>query len=382
MNKCRGVIASRHYHSPARVGTYSDFPRFLVLPLSEKRSRQLIRKSNLKPQVEVELKGKLRAAKLEIRSMASKHLCLSLLCRHVQEGPPFPENVHIIFETFIESRLTRDKDRLWQRFQLDTTTLREGAESIAFCMTVDPALGLSPTREKLEQSVELYGSETIDDLDTLLNALEYTKLARSGEGTNFTQSKSFTFAHRRFQEYFATCVVLKNPTWVSSNELLTDARWRETTVVMCQTQPTDELEPVVQEALRLLRHFRSSLPEHLLVRFYGFGEVKDSTKYTINSIYSIHFPQEFLPIRFPCPPKFLHLLGLLQDGFSRRLADLPDNCRLFVGQLVLTSYVTGLLPDRKWALEVSSTAPEFVLEYLLRSAFSNGSQWIKEVAFL
>ncbi len=36
MNKCRGVIASRHYHSPARVGTYSDFPRFLVLPLSEK----------------------------------------------------------------------------------------------------------------------------------------------------------------------------------------------------------------------------------------------------------------------------------------------------------------------------------------------------------
>src|SRR5260370_32665853 len=123
MNKCRGVIASRHYHSPARVGTYSDFPRFLVLPLSEKRSRQLIRKSNLKPQVEVELKGKLSTANQEIRSMSSNPLFLSLLCRHFQEGHPFPENVHIIFETFIESRLTRAKDGQLQRFKFTTPPL-------------------------------------------------------------------------------------------------------------------------------------------------------------------------------------------------------------------------------------------------------------------
>ena len=39
------------------------------------------------------------------------------------------------------------------------------------------------------------------------------------------------------------------------------------------------------------------------------------------------------------------------------------------------------MPDKKWALEVSGTAPEFAVQILLRDAYSGESQWIKEVAF-
>ncbi len=380
MNKCRGIIASRHYHSPAPLASSSDLPRFRVLPLTDKRRVQLIRKMNLNPRIEIELKGRLNTANQGIRSMAANPLFLNLLCKHMHEGNPFPENAHTVFETFIESRFYRDKERLQRRFQLETAILREGAERIAYCMTIEPGLGLNPSRENLRYALESYDLVIENNFDNLLNALVYTKLARSEE-VNGVQSGSFTFAHRRFQEYFATCIVLRNPEWVRPYELLTDARWRETAVVMCQTQPSFKLKPILDEALQLLAQSRSSLPDRLLVRFYGERKIKDSTRYPINSIHTIHFAQTDKPDWFPWPSKLFHVLGLLQEGFSSRLADLPDNIRLYIGQLVLSSYTTGLMPDKKWALEVSGTAPEFAIQILLRDAYSSGSQWIQEVAF-
>ena len=111
------------------------------------------------------------------------------------------------------------------------------AENAAFCMAADPGLGLSPTRASLQSAMRRLGMAVESNFEILLDALEYIKLARSETTTDVVQSKSFTFAHRRFQEYFATCVVLREPSRVNAHKLLTDMSWRETAVVMCQTQP-------------------------------------------------------------------------------------------------------------------------------------------------
>jgi hypothetical protein len=104
-------------------------------------------------------------------------------------------------------------------------------------MTADQGLGLNPGRDHLQKALRRVGFDLGSRFETILDALEYIKLARGGAEA-WKQEKTFTFAHRRFQEYFATCVVLANPDKVTPNQLLTDARWRETAVTMCQMGDT------------------------------------------------------------------------------------------------------------------------------------------------
>ncbi len=369
MNQCRGVVASRQFRGP----TYFGWPRFRILSLTEKRRLELIQKAGLKADIENELIGKLAIASQEIRLMASNPMLLNLLCEHMKNGYHFPENTYTIFETYIKERFERDEDRVKHRFGLQTTQLRAVAENIAFCMAAEPRLGLSPTRAALQSAIARFNMEIDSNFDILLDALEYIKFARSDIAADGVQSRSFTFAHRRFQEYFATCVVLREPSRVTSRQLLTDMRWRETAVVMCQTQPINMLAPLLEEGHQLLLYFCSQVqglidnPIEYLLRLS-----EDKIRGVI---------QQPILDGYLWPSGAFHLLGLLQDGFSKRLMDLPEDIRMSAGKFVLTATEAGTLSDKKWALEVAGVVQESVLGYLLTEAFLGKSQWLREVAY-
>ncbi len=337
MNKCRGIIASRQFRGPGGFG----WPRFRILPLSEARRLELIRKAELKPDLEKDLMGQLGMARQEIRSMASNPMFLGLLSEHVRMGHPFPENVHSVFETYIETRLARDADRLRQRFELEPPEVRATAEGTAFCMAADPGLGLSPTRHSLEDAMRRLGFEVEGNFDTHLDALEYIKLARSETATAVGESRPFTFAHRRFQEYFATCVVLREPGRLVPTELLTDARWRETAVAMFQTQSSEVLFPILAEARGLLSEILNRVPDLIDEPFEYVTVAKSAGEGTVGE------RQERLRTSFPWPSGALHILGLLQDGFGRRLEELPDDVQIYAGRLVLSANERGTHSDRK-----------------------------------
>ena len=216
MSKCHGVIASRFYKGPNRF----DWARFRILPLSEKRQMQLIRKTRLDSRTQQELVGQLGNASQAIHSMASNPFFLSLLCKHRERGHPFPDNAHSVFETYINQRFIDDEKYVQKRFKLDTSNIRIYAEAIAFCMTTGSNLGLSPAHSDLENALTSLSLDT-SSFETALDALEYMKLARADIATNTEQSRSFTFSHRRFQEYFATCFLLHNPKRISAKDLLT-----------------------------------------------------------------------------------------------------------------------------------------------------------------
>ncbi|MCP4538893.1 MAG: NACHT domain-containing protein [Chloroflexi bacterium] len=369
MNQCRGIVASRQFRGPGQVG----WPRFRILPLSEERRLELVHKAELKPELEKDLVGQLGVTSHKVRSMASNPLFLGLLCEHVQTGNPFPENAHSVFETYIGTRLTRDEKRLWERFKLEPKEVRAAAESLAFCMAADPGLGLGPTRRDLEDATARLGLTVGERFDALLDALEYIKLARTETATTPGESKPFTFAHRRFQEYFSTCVVLREPERVSPRQLLTDARWRETAVVMCQTQPLEVLLPVLEEARGLLAEIVNNTLD-LIEDPLEYVRVLESEQEDVEK-------EKLPPKPFSWPSGVLHILGLLQSGFGSRLEELPDDIRLCAGRLVLSASSTGTLSDRKWGLEVAGTIPQSILLWLLRDAFASGSQWLKEVAY-
>src|SRR5205823_2039455 len=109
----------------------------------------------------------------------------------------------------------------------------------------------------------------------------------------------FTFAHRRFQEYFATCVVLRDPSRVTAKQLLSDGRWRETAVVMCQTQPISVLMPLIKQAERSLTRFCNSISDLIDT---PLEYVQDKERNTTNQ-------QKPTLRHFPWPAGTLHLLG-------------------------------------------------------------------------
>lgn len=346
MNKCRGIVASRSFRGPRQLA----WPRFRIKQLSRERQRALVRRVNLDRQQEKRLLGWLDAAPSELRRMTSNPMFLGLVANHVENHHDFPESPHGVFDSYVTRRFEQDEERIFQRYKLNRDELRLAAEHLAFSMAADDGLGLNPSRDRLRQAMERLGFQTVARIPQAMNALEYIKLARS-ETDEPGDPESFTFAHRRFQEYFSTCVLLREPDRVSPRQLLTDARWREAVVVMCQTQEATDLAPIVAAADRLVNE---------IARIQQHVEDNDA---------------------FSWPPGVMHLCSILQDGFGARLDDLPDGVRKSVGRLLKKPFDRGTALDRKWALDVAGAAPASDLQFMVQVAFQSGNQWLRDSAY-
>ncbi|WP_420644587.1 hypothetical protein [Candidatus Leptofilum sp.] len=371
MNTCRGVVASRYFRGPKQV----SWPRFRILPLSDSKKFELVERVELPHELMSVLTENLGIASREIHLMSGNPLFLGLLCEYIRAEKVFPSNTFVVFESYIENRLSRDKERLRHRFQLDPAEVRATAEKVAFTMAANQGLGLSPTRDALQSALQQLNFDLSDNLNIQLDALEYIKLARPEVVVAEAGFKQFTFSHRRFQEYFATCLVLQEKHRVTMNQLLTDAQWRETAVTMCQTQPFKELTPLIREADNILNEVIDNIPNIIN------QPIKYINQITAEEKAKKDFLRRKLPQPFPWPAQALYLCDLLQSGLGSRLHVVPDALRLKASQVIMTAYTSGIGSDKKWALEVAGIVPSSVLTWLIRDAFKSGSLWLEEVAY-
>ena len=341
MNRCRGIIASREFRGPGQLG----WPTFRILALSRTRQLELLKKAALPSDIHGRLLGNLQHASTEVQEMAANPMFLGILVEYVRTVRDFPDTAHNVFEEYVTTRLDRDAHRILLRFGLQNSDLRVTAEQVAFCMSAESTIGLSPSRDKITASMQDQRFD-VTRLTQRLDAIEYIKLARPSLVGGLHESATFTFSHRRFQEYFATCIVLREPSRISSSRLLSDGRWRETAVVLCQTRPLNELRAILAEAEQQLHQMCGNL----------------------------------------CPPRVwprnaLHLLGLLQDGFAARAALIPSNISGYIDRIVLHASRSASGVDQKWALEVAGCVTQNTLVGLLREAISTGSTWLGQVAY-
>ena len=365
MNQCRGIIASRQFRGPSR----SNWPRFRILPLTEVRQRQLIHHTELPSEKEKRLLGELGNARDEVRYMVANPMFLGLLSEYMRLNSSLPESIHLVFENYVNARLKRDKERLDKRFGLSAERIRSVAEYVAFCMTADVGLGLTPSRKKLYEAMSRKGFDVDKNLYLILNALEYLKLARSETPEFSDDARTFTFSHRRFQEYFATCVVLRSPSLIDAHELLTNARWRETAVTLLQTQPLESLSPIISLSDELLSNSLATLSN--LVENPLEALRKDQEEQN----------RETAPDFFNWPQGVLHLLGLLQDGLASKLDELHESIKLKASRILVTATLAGTLLDQKWGLEVSGVLPTGIQIGLLERAFEQKSPMLNSIAY-
>jgi hypothetical protein len=365
MNRCRGIIASREYRGPHHLG----WPRFHILPLTEIRQIELIRQADLRELSEERIIGELANAPSSLRTMASNPMFLGLLCEFIQKNTIFPNNSFVVYEEYIQSRINRDATRLISRYNLTQEQLRDATEKLAFCMTADSNLGLSPSRISLLEATKRQGFDLGQNFYIFLDALEFILLARSDSPISKDPSSTFSFAHRRFQEYFATSLVIRHPDKVPPRKLLTDGNWRETAVVLFQTQPIDRIQPIITEAITILSTLCTNALSTNNIQ-YAFTHRKSQRKKTTKLIQP-----------FSWPPNAIHILGILQEGFSNHLNNLSATARIDAGNLLYSASTTGTRVDQKWSLEVAGIVPEDILEEILTQAFTSNSRWLFDTAF-
>jgi hypothetical protein len=354
-NRCRGVVASRYFRGPGGLG----WPRFLILALSDRYRRKLVDRFELPTAIERSLIGEIELRDSELSAMTRNPMFLSLLCDYMKKGRSFPDNIHAVFESYVSTRFKRDADKFQKHFHLSAEAVRDAAECAAFCMASRAGLGLSPSSDALIAAMQDdgYGSEA----RLMLEAIEYIKLARFEEQD---RGRTFTFVHRRFQEYFATCVVLDQPDLVPPERLLSDARWRETAVVLLQTHKN--VEPLLDAAAVMLTDIADFLDE-------SYPAPLESELETPGVIRA--------PVQISWPPLALHLLGLLQSAFRGRADGLPEAVRGPASRIVRNVGWNGTLADRKWLIEVAGIAPQSLLTFLLRDAYASGSALLGDVAY-
>lgn len=367
MSRCRGIIASREYRGPREI----SWPRFRITPLSESRKQDLINRAHLSDDDKHILLARLPTADRSTRELSGNPLFLALVCEYVRTTHTFPANSHEVFENYLRTRLERDRKHLKRACQSNPDEVRRLAEEVAFCMWAEPNLGLSATRSEIASALERRQLVPEADLTKTLDALERLKLGRSDDGRFPGETEStFTFAHRRFHEYFATCMVLRHPDLVPDRDLLTNGRWRETAVAICQTQPREAFAPLMAETEGLLDEYLDGLVDIDVDKDAADSREQGS--------------------QFVWPPGALHLLELLDAGLARPdlspgKAEHADNgldtVRRKAGRLLLAAGLRGRRHDRKWALDAAGAGPPTVLLRLVRAAFRSDSAWLRGAAF-
>ena len=368
MSDCRGIIGTREFRGPKRI----SWPRFRILRLTDEQRHDLIEKLGLPREVELQLFSGLETADPSIRQLRDNPLFLALLCSYLGSEMQFPTSSHVVFENYVGRRFHDDTVRLANRFALTAESVRLVAEQAAYCMAAQPGLGLSPTRDALLEGMRRAGFVVEIETSTALDALEYLRLARA-EGGAGNHPDSFTFAHRRFQEYFATCLVMGDNTRVDPVSLLTNGRWRETAATLFQTQDETSIQPLLIHAQRLLVDMMATI---------GISDApQDSEDHVPVQVEPSDLAEQASTEPFNWPTGSLHLLGLLQDGLpsgDRRRAPAVE---ALAGRLLTSAINRGQLHDRRWGVELCLAAGPETAHDIMRAAFKSSSAWLREAAY-
>lgn len=345
---CRGVVASREFKGPQRFG----WPRFTIAPLTRAQRADLISRSGLSDVQVSQVIAGLSDTPASFERLFDNPMLLSMLCDHVLATGAFPASTHSVFESFMTQRLAHDAESMRTRFSLAPAELRHFAEELSMAMTTYPGLGLGPTRRALAVAVDSLHL-TAPDFHRLVDALEYTKIAMPSGVSVAPDERVFTLAHRRYQEYFATCVVLNDPGRVPAVHLLSQGQWRETAVTILQSRPDEDVAPLLAVAERLL--------------------VADMIADEVD-----------MPVddgSFVWPGLTSHLLDVLAEGLSGRDRGLSPATATVVSAFLDRAWVSGARHDQVWVLQGLSLAETELQNRLMDDALDGDSELLRDTAF-
>lgn len=338
---CKGVLSSRPYRSPKVFSAR----KLTIRQLSNDRIKLALNNYLVEePQICEGITRELLSLRDDLLHLVRNPFYLGLLARFIHENHALPSKQYELFDNFISARMQADIERL-DGFEYTPSLLNTACSELAYAMLAASNVGLEAPIERVHEALNTRKIEkkwTWSEVQNLVQILAYTKLGRITDGAN--DVTLFSFAHRRFHEYFAAVYVGQQLEMIRLEQFAADNRWREVLVLLCEVLPA--------------RHLYSLFD---LVRFNLETETNSTAGQTRRII--------------------VETLRFLRDGFRSRSHLLPKDIRqattTYIERQLLSQ--TNVLQAKR-SLECLQIADPSSLPFLLEMSLSSSSEWLKETA--
>jgi len=331
-NGTRGLLASRLFRKPTRkfmASTTLD-----IRPLSE---IQIIRRFEQSPSYDQRLSELLFKHKPEYIPLARNPFMVSLIYSYAKNNDwTLPEARINLYEDYLKSQFERAKKYSEVEELLQYESLIHLSSEVASFMYGSDHYGLEVPVEDLKLR---FPDQPIDAYIELMQSI---RLARLGRG----ERKLFSFAHRRFYEFFIAIRLKAHDELVDMEAIPTDSKWRDALVLYCEVATDEEAKRIANYCWKIIQE----IP--------GDDEEQEEKKGYLRPIHTLRF---------------------LNDAFrSRRVAleDFIDE----LGQLLIERFSNGDLLIQKLIAESTGILSNQHSEAVLINAINSGNSWINETA--
>lgn len=349
--RCRAVVASREFKGPAHL----TWEKFRILPLSVERQEELIMRSNQETKLDAK---RIRDHVAATDSPVYRNpMFLTLLCQAMSHGGKAPKSDYDLLHRHINQLIHQGEAEVDTRWNIRALDLKNAALRLAQALACNDELGLSPSFDELARHL---CNRILDEekLESVLAALVFVKVLRSDVVHAARGDRRFAFAHRRYQEALVVEQLASQRLAISSEQLLTDVRWREYVVTLIQSQSEDMVAPVLKEANDLVNPLAAEILS-----------LKSNTAFGENT----HFALE--------GSRLVSLLNLLQEGLRFRPALRSDELADTIGKVLSEFSRSGDLVNRHTVLSVSGLMPHAELENLIRNVVLEPSTLMTREAY-
>ncbi len=329
----RGIIASRLFRQPEI--SRKEFCRLDIRPLSDEKSQQLIARMGGSPSDRRIVRDAIFHARPDLAAAGRNPLLLTLLVGYVhRHNGRLPPNQHELFHSHMEATVRSAIEGDYKTLKYDT--IWSVTEKIAMTMFNEKNYGLDMPLSTLRDRMPDQPVERIATF--LVNA----KLGRE------SQDRSFSFVHRRFNEFFLVRFLLEDPERAANRALTIadDGRWRDALALYVEVAPPAEAVRIAEICMAELRPL----------------------------------------LKFECVPgdstymRGVHSLRFLNDSFKGR-TDLLQSYSDELERFITSAFQRDDLLVRKNAVETVGLLQPEIADGLLARALTGEGDWVKETAF-
>ena len=224
-HESRGILASRIFRRPTK--RFDARTVLEIRPFTEAKIARTLDNYMGRNQTVLDLLFNQRP---EFVPAARNPFTVALISEFAQRNnDTLPANQAELYSSYIRRRLQGAEDRLAEA-GLSVEQVVDCATDIADVMFTTDNLGLEAPVSELKARLPGWPVEEVVEI------LLFARLARIGSG----RKRRFSFAHRRFNEYFVTRRFIQQPERVPSDSIPADSRWRDALVLYCEVAQEDK----------------------------------------------------------------------------------------------------------------------------------------------
>ncbi|WP_232615605.1 NACHT domain-containing protein [Photobacterium carnosum] len=328
----RGILASRIFRKPTQK--FQTNTTLEIRPFNEIQIKLALEKS-----ISIDKKqiSKIFKERPELISIARNPFTTSLISMYVKDNKnKLPTKQSDLYQSYINKRLFSANDRM-KKYNLSSEDVINCASEIALIMFKTPSYGLGAPINELIKEIPNY------DVRNVTNILEFIRLGRIGGIDN----DSFSFSHRRFNEYLVATKLLEDKKLVNLESIPNDSRWRDALVMYCEIADTDSARNIA---------------------FYCWSEIKklSNIKYGITNNQYI---------------KSIHCLRFIRDAFRTRKDCLSDFIQPLTDIIFDQINNNKNIVSQKIIIESIGILDESNIDNIVHKALKINHTWVQDEAF-